>query len=74
MKKERRETIVEIKGISNTTLNDYPGVAAATIFTGGCDFCCPYCHNRSLVVHAEKLPSMDEESVIEWLAQRKSAL
>lgn len=65
---------MEIKGISNTTLNDYPGVAAATIFTGGCDFCCPYCHNRSLVVHAEKLPSMDEESVIEWLAQRKSAL
>lgn len=65
---------MEIKGITNTTLNDYPGVAAATIFTGGCDFCCPYCHNRSLVVHAEKLPSMDTASVIEYLAQRRTAI
>lgn len=65
---------MDIKGITNTTLNDYPGLVAATIFTGGCDFCCPYCYNRSLVVKPEKLPSLNEQEVLEFLAQRRVGL
>ena len=65
---------MEIKGITNTTLNDYPGKVAATVFVGGCDFCCPYCHNRSLVVKPERLPSMKEDDVLAFLEQRKVAL
>lgn len=66
--------IMDIKGLANTTLTDYPGLVAATLFTGGCDFCCPFCHNRSLVVHHEKLPSLPVEDVLEFLSRRKVAL
>lgn len=65
---------MNIKGITNTTLNDYPGLVAATIFTGGCDFCCPFCYNRSLVVKPEKLPNVSESEVLEFLQQRSAAL
>lgn len=65
---------MDIKGLANTTLTDYPGLVAATLFTGGCDFCCPFCHNRSLVIHHEKLPSLPVEDVLEFLARRKVAL
>lgn len=65
---------MDIKGVTNTTLNDYPGLVAATIFTGGCDFCCPFCYNRSLVVKPEKLPSVAEDAVFDFLMQRKAAL
>jgi len=65
---------MEIKGITKTTLNDYPGLVAATVFTGGCDFCCPFCYNRSLVVKPEKLRSIHEEDIFEFLRQRKAAL
>ena len=65
---------MDIKGLANTTLTDYPGLVAATIFTGGCDFCCPFCHNRSLVVHPEKLPSLPAEDVLDFLERRKAAL
>ena len=65
---------MDIKGLANTTLTDYPGLVAATIFTGGCDFCCPFCHNRSLVVHPQKLPSLPTEDVLDFLDRRKVAL
>lgn len=65
---------MDIKGITNTTLNDYPGLVAATIYTGSCDFSCPFCFNRSLVIKPEKLPSMNEEEVLEFLQQRRVAL
>ncbi len=38
-----------ICGIQKLTLLDYPGKVACTIFTGGCNFRCPFCHNRDLV-------------------------
>lgn len=38
-----------IKGLQKTTLLDYPGHVAATIFLGGCNFRCPFCHNMNLV-------------------------
>ena len=37
-------------GIQKLTLLDYPGRTACTIFTGGCNFRCPFCHNASLVL------------------------
>ena len=38
-----------ILGLNKTTLLDYPEHVAATIFTGGCNFRCPFCHNKNLV-------------------------
>ena len=40
---------IKIGGLQKMTMLDYPGKVAATIFTGGCNFKCPYCHNRDLV-------------------------
>jgi len=41
---------MQIYGFQKTTLLDYPGHIAATVFTGGCNFRCPFCHNAGLVV------------------------
>lgn len=65
---------MDIKGITHTTLNDYPGHIASTVFVGGCDFACPYCFNRSLVVKPELLPNLDEAAIIDFLSQRQIGL
>lgn len=36
-------------GLQKLTLLDYPGHTACTVFTQGCDFRCPFCHNASLL-------------------------
>ena len=38
-----------IGGLQKVTLIDYPGRVATTVFTAGCNFCCPFCHNPDLV-------------------------
>ncbi|MBE6714260.1 MAG: anaerobic ribonucleoside-triphosphate reductase activating protein [Ruminococcaceae bacterium] len=40
---------MEINGLMKLTLLDYPGKTACTVFFGGCNFRCPFCHNASLV-------------------------
>ena len=40
---------MEIQGIERLTLLDWPGRVACTVFLGGCDFRCPFCHNSPLV-------------------------
>ncbi len=37
---------MKILGLNKTTLLDYPGRVACTIFLGGCNFRCPFCHNK----------------------------
>lgn len=64
---------MEIKGLTKTTLSDYPGHAAATLFVGGCDFKCPYCHNGSLVTRASYLPNIPLDEVYRFLDMHRSA-
>ena len=40
---------MKIQGLQKMTLLDYPGRVACTVFLGGCDFRCPFCHNFELV-------------------------
>ena len=40
---------MRIQGLQKLTLLDYPGKTACTIFLGGCNFRCPFCHNAALV-------------------------
>ncbi len=42
---------VHVAGWAKTTLLDYPGHVASTLFLQGCNFRCPYCHNPDLVLH-----------------------
>ena len=40
---------MKISGLQKMTLLDYPGKVACTVFLGGCNFRCPYCHNSALL-------------------------
>ena len=63
-----------ILGLNKTTLLDYPGCVAATIFTGGCNFRCPFCHNRGLVVNPPTGQAVSEEEIFTFLQKRKNVL
>ncbi len=63
-----------IKGLQKTTLLDYPGKVACTVFTGGCNFRCPFCHNAALVTHMNDSEVLDEEALFAYLSQRKNIL
>lgn len=63
-----------ILGLNKTTLLDYPGCVAAVIFTGGCNFCCPFCHNRSLVLEPSAQEACLEEEIFSFLRKRKNVL
>ncbi len=63
-----------IQGFQKTTLLDFPGKVASTIFTGGCNFRCPFCHNASLVTHIKKEETISEEEVLSYLMKRKHIL
>ena len=59
---------MKIHGFNKTTLLDYPGHVAATVFTGGCSFRCPFCHNGELVLKPETQPLMPEEESPDYVA------
>lgn len=65
---------MRIHGFQKTTLLDFPGYVASTVFCGGCNFRCPYCHNRELVLCPEKVPVIPEEEVFAHLEKRKGIL
>lgn len=61
---------MEIVGIQKLTLLDYPGKIACTIFTNGCNFRCPFCHNGELVVNPSLNNILDIEEVFKFLKER----
>ena len=63
-----------IKGLQKTTLLDYPSKVASTIFTGGCNFRCPFCHNASLVTRIDPDEVLSEEYVLSFLTKRNGIL
>jgi pyruvate formate lyase activating enzyme len=65
---------MQICGLNKTTLLDYPGKVAATLFLGGCNFRCPFCQNGSLVLHPEGEPSIPVEEVLTFLKKRQGIL
>ena len=65
---------MKICGLNKTTLLDYPECVAATVFAGGCNFRCPFCHNGDLVLHSAKMKEYSEEEVLNFLNKRKNVL
>ena len=64
-----------IKGLQKLTLLDFPDRMACTVFTFGCNFRCPFCHNASLVLSARATEdTMPEEEFFSFLARRKGIL
>lgn len=63
-----------LKGLQKLTLLDYPGKVGATVFTGGCNLRCPFCHNASLVVFEKDSDSISEEEFFAFLQKRRGML
>ena len=65
---------MQIHGFNKLTLLDYPGHLAATIFLGGCNMRCPFCHNASLVTKVSSQPTIPMEDILASLAKRTNIL
>ena len=63
-----------IKGLQKLTLLDYPTKTACTIFTGGCNFRCPFCHNASLVLDVNEGEKFETDEVLSFLKKRQGLL
>lgn len=65
---------MRIGGLQKVTLIDYPGKVAATIFTQGCNFRCPYCHNPELVLPEHFSTPMSTDDLFSFLVSRRDKL
>lgn len=64
---------MKIVGFQKTTLLDYPQKIAATVFTGGCNMRCPFCHNPELI-EANQKTILPEEEFFDMIKERKKFL
>jgi pyruvate formate lyase activating enzyme len=63
---------MKIGGLQKTSLLDYPDTISAIIWTVGCDFSCPFCYNRDIVL--DKVGILPEEEILSFLEKRKGML
>ncbi|MBR2697644.1 MAG: anaerobic ribonucleoside-triphosphate reductase activating protein [Clostridia bacterium] len=64
---------MKIHGLQKMTLLDYPGRVACTVFLGGCDFRCPFCHNYELV-DGSAPAVMEDGELFAFLEKRRGLL
>ncbi|MBO4411419.1 MAG: radical SAM protein, partial [Lachnospiraceae bacterium] len=65
---------MKVYGLQKLTLLDFPGHTAATVFTGGCNLRCPFCHNAVLVTEVGDCESYEEDFVLDYLKKRQGIL
>ncbi len=65
---------MNIGGLQKVSLIDYPGKISAIIFTQGCNFRCPYCHNPQLVDPKLYRPCLFSKDILDFLAHRRGKL
>ena len=65
---------MRICGLQKLAMVDFPGKLAATVFTGGCNLRCPFCHNAPLVTHLEEAEHFSEEEILDFLRRRQGLL
>ena len=65
---------MRILGLQKLSLVDFPGKVAATVFTGGCNLRCPFCHNAPLVLPGRGTSALDAGGVLDFLASRRGLL
>ena len=63
-----------ILGLQKMTLLDFPDTLACTVFTGGCNFRCPFCHNAALVLSPRAEDAMPQREVMDFLKSRQGRL
>ncbi len=65
---------MNIQGIQKLTLLDYPEKMACTIFTGGCNLRCPFCHNAGIVLNPSAEGEFSVEDILAFLKKRQGIL
>ncbi len=63
-----------IHGLQKLTLVDYPGKCACILFTGACNFRCPFCQNGSLVLDPGGEPVISDDEIFSFLSRRRRML
>lgn len=66
--------MLEFRGIQRTTLADYPGEIACTLFLGGCNWRCGYCYNVPLALEGDGCPRISQAEALEFLRRRRGFL
>lgn len=64
---------MKIFGLEKLSMVDFEGHLCCTVFTAGCNFRCPYCHNSDLV-EGKNLQQISEEDFFAFLLKRKGLL
>ncbi len=65
---------MQIHGLNKLTLLDYPGHMACLVFTGSCNYRCPFCQNSSLVLNPSSQPLISEKEILDFLKMRSGIL
>lgn len=65
---------MRICGLQKLSMVDYPDKLAATVFTGGCNLRCPFCHNAPLVTRIDETPALSSSEVLDFLHSRRGLL
>jgi len=65
---------MNLKGWVKSSFVDFPGRIAVVVFTAGCNFRCPYCHNSDLVLRPQDIPDIDPDEVLAFLAHRSGLI
>lgn len=65
---------MKIAGFIKTTLLDWEGKVACTVYLAGCDFRCPYCHNRDMVLNPNDVDEVDESYILEYIEENSDFL
>lgn len=65
---------MRVKGLQKTTLIDFPGLIACTVFTPGCNFKCGFCYNAGIVFDDKGIKDIPEKEFFEFLEKRKKVL
>lgn len=63
-----------VNGFQKLTLLDFPERVACIVFTAGCNFRCPFCHNASLVTHIDGAAAVDMSEILSYLEKRRGLL
>lgn len=61
---------LKLSGLQKLTLLDFPGTMACTVFTSGCNFRCPFCHNAPLVLPGANGETLEESELMDFLKKR----
>ena len=65
---------MKIGGYQKSSLIDFPGKVATVVYTQGCGWRCPYCHNRSLVYPSRFQPAVPEDEIFDHLELRRGQI